>query len=118
MSQHDRAGDPRTPIQWAGVFFALLCTLLLVTGVDLILSNQHLDMGLALVLRLLAPVLAGLLTAFYVGTRAGIHAFIGGMISIPLLALFIFPSNWQSAVLAGALCALAGALGEVMLRRR
>jgi len=114
----DRSSNQRPPIQWAGVLFAFVCTLLLVTGVDMMMSNQTMDTALALGLRLAAPLLAGVLTAFYVGQRAGIHAFIGGMISIPLLALLIFPGNWQSAVLAGALCALAGAIGEVMLRRR
>jgi hypothetical protein len=73
---------------------------------------------LALVLRLLAPLVAGLMTALYVRQRGGIHAFIGGMITIPLLALLVFYGNWQSALLAGALCALAGAIGEVALRYR
>ncbi len=118
MRQRDQSGNQRPPIQWAGVLFALVCTLLLVTGVDMIMSNRTMDTGLALALRLLAPVLAGVLTAFYVGQRAGIHAFIGGMISIPLLALLVFPGNWQSAVLAGALCALVGTIGELVLRRR
>ncbi|MEZ4726186.1 MAG: hypothetical protein R3E79_03515 [Caldilineaceae bacterium] len=40
------------------------------------------------------------------------------MISIPLFALLIFVGNWPFAILAGALCALAGAMSEVMLRRR
>ena len=122
MRQRDRSNTQsntqRPPIQWAGVLFALVCTLLLVTGVDMMMSNLRLATELALGLRLAAPLLAGVLTALYVGPRAGIHAFIGGMISIPLLAVIIFPGNWQSAVLAGALCALAGAIGEVILRRR
>lgn len=118
MTQRNRSNAARPPIQWAGVLFALVCTLLLVSGLDLLLANQPLSTGVAVALRLAAPILAGLLTAFYVGPRAGIHAFIGGMISIPLLALIIFPGNWQSAILAGALCALAGAIGEVALRRR
>lgn len=108
----------RQPIQWAGVLFAIASNLLLVTVVDLALRDRILDLWPALVLRLLAPIIAGLATVLYVRQRGGIHAFIGGMITIPLLAYLVFVGNWQSAILAGALCALAGAIGEVMLQRR
>lgn len=109
---------PLAPIRWTGVIFALAANLLLVTVVDLFMGDQPVNLSTALVLRLLAPILAGLLTAFYVQQRGGIHAFIGGMISVPLLALLIFPGNWQSAVLAGALCALTGSVSEMVLRKR
>lgn len=108
----------RKPILWTGVLFAIAGNLLLVTVVDFAIRNRAIDPGLALALRLLAPMAAGLLTALYVRQRGGIHAFIGGMISIPLFALLIFVGNWPFAILAGALCALAGAMSEVMLRRR
>lgn len=106
------------PLQWTGVLFALACNMLLVTVADLVIRDQELGVNLAVVLRLLAPVVAGLLAALYVRQRGGIHAFIGGMITIPLLALLVFQGNWQSALLAGALCALAGAVSEVLLRKR
>jgi hypothetical protein len=61
---------------------------------------------------------AGVLTTLYVRQRGGIHAFIGALITLPLMALFVFHGNWQSAVLAAALCALAGAVSEVVLRNR
>ena len=88
------------------------------TVVDLVITNQGLAVTMAVVLRLLGPIVAGVLTAFYVRQRGGIHAFIGALITLPLMALFVFHGNWQSAVLAAALCALAGALSEVVLRNR
>lgn len=106
------------PIRWTGVIFALAANLLLVTVVDLAIGDRALNLWVALALRLLAPILAGLLTVFYVQQRGGIHAFIGGVISVPLLALLIFQGNWQSALLAGVLCSLAGSAGEILLRRR
>ena len=118
MSHPKHATQSTMPIQWTGVLFALACNMLLVTAVDLVIRNQGLAVNLAVALRLLAPVVAGLLTALYVRQRGGIHAFIGGMITIPLLALLVFQGNWQSALLAGALCALAGAVSEVLLRKR
>ena len=118
MSHHKHATQATMPIQWTGVLFALACNMLLVTVADLVIRDQELGVNLAVVLRLLAPVVAGLLAALYVRQRGGIHAFIGGMITIPLLALLVFRGNWQSALLAGALCALAGAVSEVLLRKR
>ena len=118
MSHHKHSTQSTSPIQWTGVLFALACNMLLVTAVDLVIRDQGLAVNLAVALRLLAPVVAGVLTAFYVRQRGGIHAFIGGMVTIPLLALLVFQGNWQSALLAGALCALAGAVSEVLLRKR
>lgn len=92
--------------------------LLLVTVVDLVIGDQDLTVGVAAALRLVAPVVAGVLTALYVRQRGGIHAFIGAIIALPLLAIFVFQGNWQSAVLAAALAALAGAVSEVVLRNR
>ena len=105
-------------IQWTGILFAVAVTLLLVTVVDLVITNQGLAVTMAVVLRLLGPIMAGVLTAIYVRQRGGIHAFIGALITLPLMALFVFHGNWQSAVLAAALCALAGAVSEVVLRNR
>ena len=118
MSHSKHATQSTMPLQWTGVLFALACNMLLVTVADLVIRDQELAVNLAVALRLLAPVVAGLLTALYVRQRGGIHAFIGGMITIPLLALLVFQGNWQSALLAGALCALAGAVSEVLLRKR
>jgi hypothetical protein len=108
----------RQPIQWAGVLFAIASNLLLVTIVDLMLSDGVLAARLTLALRLLAPIVAGILTALYARQRGGIHALIGGVITIPLFALLIFIGNWPFAALVGLLCAFGGAIGEVMLRQR
>lgn len=118
MSHHKHATQATMPIQWTGVLFALACNMLLVTVSDLVIRDQALAVNLAVALRLLSPVVAGVLTAVYVRQRGGIHAFIGGMLTIPLLALLVFQGNWQSALLAGAVCALAGAVSEVLLRTR
>lgn len=67
---------------------------------------------------IIAPLVAGGLTALYVQQRGGIHALLGGMISVPLLGLFVFPGLWQLAILAGAFCTLGGAVVELVLRRR
>ena len=118
MSHDKHSTKSSIPIQWAGVLFAIACNMLLVTVVDLAIRDRALAVGPAVALRLLAPLVAGLLTALYVRQRGGIHAFIGGMVTIPFLAFLVFQGNWQSAFLAGALCALAGALSEVLLRNR
>ena len=65
-----------------------------------------------------APLLAGGLTAYYTGVRGGIHAFSGGLLSIPIFGLFVFPNAWQLAIFAGAFCTLGGAIMELVLRRR
>jgi len=116
MNRHNIS--PKPTIQWTGVLFAIATTLLLVTVVDLAIRDRSLALGVAVTLRLLAPIFAGVLTALYVRQRGGVHAFIGAIVALPLMALFIFQGNWQSAVLAAALCALAGAVSEVLLRNR
>ncbi len=116
MKQHK--GSSKAAIQWTGILFAVAATLLLVTVVDLVINDQGLTVGVAAALRLLAPIVAGVLTVLYVRQRGGVHAFIGAMIALPLMAIFVFHGNWQSAMLAAALCALAGAVSEVVLRNR
>ena len=116
MSRH--RGSSKAAIQWTGVLFAVAALLLLVTVVDLVIGELGLAVGGAVALRLLAPLLAGVLTALYIRLRGGVHAFIGAIIALPLMALFVFQGNWQSAVLAAALCALAGAVSEVVLRNQ
>jgi hypothetical protein len=116
MKQH-KASD-KAAMQWTGILFAIAATLLLVTVVDLLITDQGLTVGVAAALRLLAPIVAGVVTALYVRQRGGIHAFIGAIVALPLMALFVFQGNWQSAVLAAALCALAGAVSEIVLRNR
>ncbi len=111
-----RNSSERTPLRWQGIVFALAANLLLVTVANLIVSPLWPS---ALVwLTIGTALLAGAATAIYVGQRGGTHAFIGGVISIPLLALFILNGNWGLAVYAGASCALGGLLTEAFSRRR
>lgn len=103
----------KPPLHWAGVLFALAANLLLPTVADMALGS--IGSTLAYVI---APLIAGSLTALYVRQRGAIHALIGGLLTVPLLGLFIFPGLWQLAILAGAFCPLGGALTELVLRRR
>lgn len=109
----------RPPLRWAGVLFAVVVNILLVTLADLAIAQFDLsdNVGLSVVLRLLGPLFAGILTALYVGPRGGIHALLGGMISVPLLATFVLFNAWRVSLLAGIVCAFGGAVTEVLRRR-
>jgi hypothetical protein len=103
----------------AGIAFAFAINLLLVSLVFVFFSSgwqiaSDLLVGIALVVALFA----GILTTWYVGPRSGIHAFIGGLLSVPVLGIFVIPGNWGIALLAGSFCAAGGILGEFFLRRR
>jgi hypothetical protein len=104
---------PKPPLRWTGVLFALAANWFLVTASDRALSQIS-----AILPVILAPLVAGGLTAFYTRQRGGIHAFLGGMLSVPLLGLLVYPGSWQLALLAGAFCTLGGAVLELVLRRR
>ncbi|MCL4858399.1 MAG: hypothetical protein KJZ93_03285 [Caldilineaceae bacterium] len=112
MSQSDRP-----PLQWTGVLFALATNLFLPTAVDT-LGAPWLGAGLLWGLTgIAAPLLAGALTARYTMQRGGMHAFLGGLMSVPILGFAVFPGNWQLAILAGAFCTLGGAITELLMRR-
>lgn len=108
----------KAPIQWRAVIYALAANLLLVTLIETLARQFHLESTLWLLTGMAAPLSAGGLTAIYAGQRGGIHAFLGGIISIPIVGLFIFPGLWQLAIFAGAFCTLGGAVTEIVLRRR
>lgn len=112
----DRPAKP--PIRWVGVFFAAALNLALVSLAQLLVNRLGLSLNYELLATLVAPVLAGVLTHLYVQERTGVHAFLGGLISIPLLAYLSFDGVWQFAVLAGAFCGLSGALAELLTRPR
>ncbi len=38
------------------------------------------------------------------------------MLSVPILAIYVFALNWQLAVFAGAFCGLGGAMTEILLQ--
>jgi hypothetical protein len=108
----------RAPIQWRGIVYALAANLLLVTLGETLARQFGLATNLWLLTGVVAPLLAGVLTAYYTGARGGIHAFIGALLSIPIFGLFIFPNAWQLAIFAGAFCTLGGAFMEIVRRRR
>ena len=108
----------KPPILWTGVLFALAANLLLVTVADSIAEQLQWSGGLESIAVICGALLAGIFTAFYVRQRGGIHAFIGGMISIPILGLFILAGAWQLAIFAGAFCTLGGAIMELGLRKQ
>lgn len=107
----------RAPIQWAGILFALAANLMAVNLADRLVRTFSADVALETVATFAAPLLVGVATAWYVKRRGGIHAFIGGMLSIPLLVFTVFPGNWQFAMIAGAICGLGGSLAEILMRR-
>ena len=114
-----RNPPPRPPLRLTGIVFAFALNLLLVSVVYLTGDAWALGAGPTLALTLIVAVVAGLATTRYVGPRSGIHAFIGGFLSSPILALFVLPpGNWPLALLAGSFCAIGGIAGEFFLRRR
>jgi hypothetical protein len=107
----------RAPIQWAGILFAVSANVLLVNVADYLVKAFTPDVTFEAIATFGAPLLVGIATTWYVKRRGGIHAFIGGMLSIPLLALTVFEGNWQFAIIAGAICGLGGSLSEMLLQR-
>ena len=112
------ARGAKPPLQVLGVVFALAANMLLVTAAHILVINSGLPPEAEVLATFVGPVIAGIATAFYVRERGGIHAFLGGMISVPLLAFIVFSGYWQPALFAGAFCGLSGSVAEVILRRR
>lgn len=109
---------PKSPLRPAGIVFAFALNLLLPSLVFVLLGGGQTSADPLTVPALALSLVAGLATTFYVRARSGIHAFIGGLLSAPVLALFVIPGNWRLALLCGSLCALGGILGELYLRRQ
>ena len=107
----------KPPLKWTAILFAFAANILLVTVTNGLVQTLHWPPELEVLATLVAPAVAGILTALYVPYRGGMHAFWGGMLSIFPLAVFIFSGVWQLAVFAGCFCTLGGALTEVLLRR-
>lgn len=110
--QNQTNGNTKPPIRILAVIFAALLNLILVSLVFLASSTWLWSRGTTLLIVAAMGVLAGVLTAFYVGRRSGIHAFLGGMLSIPLIGWLSSSGDWQMAIYAGASCALGGLLLE------
>ena len=109
--------NSRPPLRPLGMLFAFALNLFFVSVVYISGGNWGWSSSLLVAAVLIAAAAAGILTAFYVGARSGIHAFIGGFGSVPVLGLLIIPGNWSFALLAGSLCALGGIAGEYFQRR-
>lgn len=107
---------PRAPIRFLGVLVAALGNLVVMTAISL--GGSALSGNVLLALILFGAALVGAATAIYVGARGGIHAFLGGMISIVPIATIAFARNWALAIYAGGFCAIGGLLAERLSRRR
>ena len=107
----------KPPLKWTAILFAFAANILLVTVTNGLVQTLHWPPEFEVLATLVAPIVAGILTALYVPYRGGMHAFWGGMLSILPLAVFIFGGVWQLAVFSGCFCTLGGALTEVVLRR-
>ena len=111
-------GAAKPPLRWTGILFALAANLLLVTLADTIAGRIGGSLYWELLATVVAPLTAGVATALYTGVRGAMHAALGGLLSLPVLALVVFPSAWSLAVLSAAFCALGGAFTELATRRR
>lgn len=118
MANKKPSPTAKTPIRVTGVLFALAANLLLATAADILVRSFSLSFSYEILATVIAPVIAGFLTALYVRQRGAVHAFLGGMLSIPVLALYVFGLNWQAAVFAGAFCGVGGSMAELLLRQR
>ena len=107
----------KPPLKWTAIIFAFATNILLVTLGNGLVQTLHWPPEFEVLATLVAPVVAGVLTALYARQRGAMHAFLGGMLSVPALALFIFNGVWQFAILSGAFCTLGGAITEVLSRR-
>lgn len=117
-TNHDPARPVRPPLRWTGILFAFAANVLLVTLADLLVQRLGLAVEFELAATFVAPLVAGVASGFYVPHRAAMHAFLGALVSIPVLAILVFGGVWSPAVLAGAFCAMGGALTEVVRRQR
>jgi hypothetical protein len=108
MSHNNAA--PRLRI--SGIVFAIAANLLAATLASMAARSMQFSGAAELIVTLIGPMLAGFATCLYIGIRGGMHAFIGGMLSVPILAYFVFPGDWRLAILSGAICALIGAFTE------
>lgn len=119
-NRRTRRAAPATPkpqLRWEGALFAFATNLMLVTVLTGLVQTLNLSIEFETIATLAGPLLAGVLTALYVRQRGGMHAFLGGMLSVLPLTFFIFQGSWQPALYAGAFCTIGGALTEVFLRR-
>ena len=114
-SREGRGKKP--PLRIGGILFALLMNLIFVTLAGLIDSTLRSGIGQVSVTRspmlvIAGATIAGVLTTMYIGRRGGTHAFIGGILSIPILLYVSLNGQLQLALYAAGFCALGGLLME------
>ena len=109
---------PKPPLKWTAVLFAFAANMLFVTVTNSLVQALSWPPELEVLATLVAPFVAGVLTAFYARQRGAMHAFLGGLLSVLPLMLFVFGGVWQLAVFAGCFCTLGGALTEIFTRGR
>jgi hypothetical protein len=114
----ERRRAVRPPLLWTGVLFAFAANVLFVNLMDRLVRAVALSVTFESLATLVAPLLVGVVTHLYVRQRGGMHAFLGGLLSVPVLAFVPFDGNWRFAILAGAFCTLGGAITEVLTRGR
>jgi hypothetical protein len=107
---------PRPRLSWTAIVFAFAGNLLFFTLANAVVAFL-LSPGMILWASIIGPGLAGALTAIVARQRGGIHALIGGALSLPVIALFIIPGGWRTAIFAACFCTLGGAFTEIILRR-
>lgn len=109
---------PKPPLKWTAVLFAFAANMLFVTVTNSLVQALRWPPELEVLATLVAPFAAGVLTALYARQRGAMHAFLGGLLSVLPLMLFVFGGVWQLAVFAGCFCTLGGALTEIFTRAR
>ena len=107
----------KPPLQVGGIVFGLLINVIFVTLAGLIDSSVRAGIGQISITSsplpvIIGAVIAGSLTSMYVGRRGGTHAFIGGMLSIPILLYVSLNGRLPLALYAAAFCALGGLVME------
>ena len=116
MSEQDATNTTKPPLRWTGVIFALAAKLLLPTAIEIIAEPWICGAMLLALVSIIAPLIAGAVTASYAPTRG--HARLPRRaISVPILGFLVFPGQWQFAIFAGAFCTLGGTIMELVMRR-
>ena len=118
---HDSAIVPihmKPRLQWTALLFAFAANILFVTVADTLAQRSGIGPIGSLAAATVVPLIVGALTSLYAGTRGGMHAFIGGILSIPVLTFAVFNGLWQLAFFSGAFCTIGGSITELLTRRR
>lgn len=116
MSRSAESSKP--PLRWTGILFAFAANLLLVTVADLAARALPFGINAEFLATFVAPLIAGVATALYTGSRGGMHAFVGALIAFPVLGLVTFQGVWPLAIFATAFCIMAATGAELIQRRR